>query len=646
MQLTTSRGRELLEAGRLAEAREQLWHEAQVAETEGDAVSFAAAALGLGGIWVHEHRSTLELARVVELQRRALGGIEPTNPLSHRLRLRLAAESAYTSGHASSLLTELEAARERDDPVALAEGLSMVHHCLLGPHHGTLRMRLADELIGVSIRTGRPIDQLMGLSWRTIDLVLAGDRRSARSLRELRELLVASPCEGLSYLVAALDVTAAMRAGRLVEAEQRAEACLRLGMEVGDADALGWYGAQLVAIRWFQGRGGEVLPTVVEMSQSTTVAELNHGFAAAIAALAAASGDHGSARTALAGLRANGLRSVPTCSTWMVTLLGVCEAAHALHDVDAAAEAYELLEPFAALPVMASLGVACFGSAQRPLALAAWTIGDLDRAIEHLESALLADLALDNRPCHAMDAALLAEALELRGQAGDADRASALWGIAIDEGRRCGMTDRVRGWESAGERASGSDVVCRREGRAWLVTAGDRRALVPDSVGVRYLTELIARVGVAIPSIELASDHVLVDRGSRDDVVLDADAKAAYRRRIEDLHSEVEDAEACADLERASRARVELDRFVEELARCTGLAGRARFFPRDAERARVSVRKAIARAVRVITEIDHALGREIGARVVTGTTCVFLARAPGSPALARGTLDPRTDLRS
>ena len=330
----------------------------------------------------------------------------------------------------------------------------------------------------------------------------------------------------------------------------------------------------------------------------------------------------------------------------MVTLLGVCEAADALHDVDAAAEAYELLEPFAALPVMASLGVACFGSAQRPLALAAWTIGDLDRAIQHLESALLADLALDNRPCHAMDAALLAEVLELRGQSGDADRASALWRIAIDEGRRCGMTDRVRGWESAGERASGSDLVCRREGRAWLVTAGDRRALVPDSVGVRYLTELIARVGVAIPSIELASDHVLVDRGSRDDVVLDADAKVAYRRRIEDLHSEVEDAEACADLERGSRARVELDRFVEELARCTGLAGRARFFPRDAERARVSVRKAIACAVRVITEIDHALGREIGARVVTGTTCVFLARAPGSPALARGTLDPRTDLRS
>ncbi len=207
------------------------------------------------------------------------------------------------------------------------------------------------------------------------------------------------------------------------------------------------------------------------------------------------------------------------------------------------------------------------------------------------------------------------------------------------------MTDRVRGWESVGERASGSDVVCRREGRAWLVTAGDRRALVPDSVGVRYLTELIARVGVAIPSIELASDHVLVDRGSRDDVVLDADAKVAYRRRIEDLHSEVEDAEACADLERVSRAASSWIGSSRSWPVAPGWPDGPAFFPRDAERDGLGP-QGDRGAVRVITEIDHALGREIGARVVTGTTCVFLARAPGSPALARGTRDPRTDLRS
>ncbi len=111
----------------------------------------------------------------------------------------------------------------------------------------------------------------------------------------------------------------------------------------------------------------------------------------------------------------------------MVTLLGVCEAGTRC-TTSMPRPRPTSSQRFAALLVMASLGVACFGSAQRPLALAAWTIGDLDRAIEHLESALLADLVLDNRPCHAMDAGLLAEALELRGQAGDADRASGCGG--------------------------------------------------------------------------------------------------------------------------------------------------------------------------------------------------------------------------
>ena len=65
----------------------------------------------------------------------------------------------------------------------------------------------------------------------------------------------------------------------------------------------------------------------------------------------------------------------------MVTLMAVCEAAHALGDADAAREAYRLLEPFSDLPVMASLAIACFGSAHRPLGLAAWTMGDLDSAV-------------------------------------------------------------------------------------------------------------------------------------------------------------------------------------------------------------------------------------------------------------------------
>jgi hypothetical protein len=628
VQAIASPGRELLEAGRLAEARPQLWTEALAAEARGDTVAFADAALGLGGIWVHEHRSTLELARVTDLQRRALAALDPDHPLARRLCLRLAAETAYTTADGDPVLAELASVRAHDDPVALAEGLSLAHHCLLGPHFGPERLSLADELVHVAMRTGRAIDELMGLAWRTVDLVLAGDSRACRSLQELRERLVERRCDGLAYLVAALDVTAAMRAGRLDDAEALATACLQLGLGVGDADALGWYGAQLVAIRWLQGRGGEVLTTVVELAQSPTVAELNPGFQAAIAALAAACGEDSVARSALAGLRAPGLAELPPSSSWLSMLLGACDAAFALGDAEAAAEAYELLEPFASLPVMASLGVACFGSAHRPLALAAWTMGDLERAIGHLDAALAADLRLGHQPCQALDAALLAEALERRRAGGDVDRARELWTVAIEGGRACGMHERVLAWERAAARTTAGDATCRREGRVWSVTVDERTALVPDSVGMRYLAQLIERAGTPIAALELASGHALAARGATAQPLLDAEARSAYRRRVGELEAEVDDADASADPERAARARAELDRLVDELARCSGLAGRSRSFAHDAERARVSVHKAIKRAVRVLVDVEPAVGRAIGARVVTGTTCVFLARPP------------------
>ena len=122
--------------------------------------------------------------------------------------------------------------------------------------------------------------------------------------------------------------------------------------------------------------------------------------------------------------------------------------------------------------------------------------------------------------------------------------------------------------------------------------------------------------------------------------MLDERAKACYRARIEQLRDEVDDAESCADLERATRAREELVRFVEELARATGFAGRDRSFADDAERARVSVHKAIKRAVAMIAEVDPSLGREIASRVVTGMRCTFRAAGGGASSDAAAYVRP------
>jgi hypothetical protein len=233
-----------------------------------------------------------------------------------------------------------------------------------------------------------------------------------------------------------------------------------------------------------------------------------------------------------------------------------------------------------------------------------------------------------------MATASLADALDRRGHVDDVDRAAALRHAAIDAARRFGMTARADVWASAAAHAHVAPIVaCRPAGRDWHVSVGECVAAVPDSVGMRYLAHLIDHVGVEIAALDLASGHAVAD-DTRADAILDADAKLAYRRRINELRADIADADDCADLERATRARLELDRLVEELARVTGLAGRARDFVRDAERARVSVHKAIKRAVATITKIEPTIGREIASHVVTGTRCVFLDRC--APRAARG----------
>ena len=66
-----------------------------------------------------------------------------------------------------------------------------------------------------------------------------------------------------------------------------------------------------------------------------------------------------------------------------------------------------------------------------------------------------------------------------------------------------------------------------------------------------------------------------------------------------------------------------MDFLVRELAGAVDLGGRDRRAASSAERARVSVTKAIRATVRRIGEHDPNLGRELEATVRTGTFCVY-----------------------
>src|SRR5262245_16245825 len=161
------RGAGWLARGRLREAREQFWVEHGAANAANDVIGSAEAALGLGGLWVDEHRSTFERARVLAVQRAALADVDESSAPAARRRFRLAAERAFESGDGSIVMAELDNARAHDDPIVAAEAVSLAHHRLLGPHFAAERTALAGELLALAAATGRPTDRLMGLVWRT-----------------------------------------------------------------------------------------------------------------------------------------------------------------------------------------------------------------------------------------------------------------------------------------------------------------------------------------------------------------------------------------------------------------------------------------------------------------------------------------------
>ena len=636
--------------GRLGEARVRFDRATSAAETAGDPVLFAEAALGLGGHWLNEHRAPVDRARVLGLQRAALARL----PASHealrcRLVARLAAEEVYDGGPVAPVRDALAAARRSGDPGALAEALSLCHHALLAPDFASSRIQLADELVRVAAEGGHGVLGLMGLCWRAVDLILLGHDRATRALEDLRARADALECQNILYIVDVLDVMLLIRAGRLDDAEAAAARCFDRGVAVGEVDAIGYLGAHTLAIRWIQGRDAEILDAAEEVAASNTLIEAEFGFRATAAAIAARAGLHERARAGLGRLCARGLAALPRSSTWLAGMAAIVEAAAIEGDLAVVREAYELLGPFADLPVMPSLGVICLGSTERFLGVAARAMGETDRAITHFERAIAADRRLGNRPLAAIAAADLASTLAGRSQPGDGARSAALWDRAIRDADCMGMTARAEAWRRESSAATEPSVRAvavghvaggngsaggahpelhgsmRRHGRGWLVELGDRRAVVPDLVGMAYLTELVAHPAQPISALTLAGGagsgqprHEIIDRQARD----------AYAVRARELAGDLAEAEADNDLGRADRIRVELDAVVAQIEEAAGLGGRPRAFADEHERARTAVRKAIKRAIDEIGGADPVIGEILDAAVVTGSLCMYTPAPP------------------
>jgi hypothetical protein len=155
--------------------------------------------------------------------------------------------------------------------------------------------------------------------------------------------------------------------------------------------------------------------------------------------------------------------------------------------------------------------------------------------------------------------------------------------------------------------------------------------MLNDSKGMRGLAELIAHPAVqrhVLDLVELtdpadprqpACRHQLGDAGP----AIDAQAKAMYRRHIEELRAEVDDALALGNEQKAALLSQEIDAVAGELARAIGLGGRARRQASAAERARINLTRTIRAVIARIQQADHIAGSALDRDIRTGTFCSY-----------------------
>jgi len=171
----------------------------------------------------------------------------------------------------------------------------------------------------------------------------------------------------------------------------------------------------------------------------------------------------------------------------------------------------------------------------------------------------------------------------------------------------------------------------RRDGAYWTVRYGEAVARLRAAKGLAYLAELLAHPGVErhvfdlVDLVEGTPTEPRLDRRHLGDAgpCLDAQAKHAYRHRLEQLREAMDEADAWGDQPRAEKIQAEIDALVGELSRAMGLGGRDRRAASAAEKARLNVTRALRTAISRIQQAHPSLGDHLDQHVRTGMFCSY-----------------------
>jgi tetratricopeptide (TPR) repeat protein len=534
----------------------------------------------------------------------------------------------------------VEMARRCGDPSIVATALVQKHEAVWGPQSASERLNDMRELLLCARETGSKRYVLYahtGLLWSHLELGHADELD--RALETLQTFAKRYGYRSHLFQAALVRAMRTLHRGRLVDAEQQINDALTTGEWAREPEAARNWSIQIAVLRREQGRLGELEPAFREYAERYPRVP---AWRCALALAAFELGRMDDARAELDRIAADGFAQLQPDVTYTLALAMLAEVCHALGDADRARAIYDRLLPYDGRLVVIGYGHACYGAVAMSLGLAAATMSRLDDAERHFIDAIDLDVRMGARPSAARSQRELAAVLIERGQGEDVDRARVLLADAHVTFSSLGMDHFAEltarqltsiGMEGA-ETPQTTQARLRREIDRWILIHGDNEYALKHASGLTYVAHLVAHPGREFHVLDLVAttnghDATGGPRGVRAWIgdagsILDPEAKRAYKRRLDDLNEDLEDARVWGDADRAGAIQEEIDAISKELATAVGLGGRDRKAASASERARINVSRTIRAAVKRIEELDPLLGRSLDEAIRTGTFCAYL----------------------
>jgi hypothetical protein len=508
-----------------------------------------------------------------------------------RVRARLGATLArcwvYAGAHTRAVPfadAALAHAKATGDGALLADALDAALATHWGPDELSVRTELARQLDDVTAHLNDVDARTRAHLWTlTVALELLDLPAMNRQMRALEVL--GEESSRAMFFAASRRLTLDLMRGRTDTAAELVAVASRASETAGLAD--GWL--VVSSMRGYAAVHSGDRSTAAELAQLAEDFAITEGVRelyAEAAWLWLGAGEIERAIALAATFDAGVLAALPRDFSYLPTLQLVLDVALHAADTDLVARVAPLLAPYAGRPVIASGGVMFHGVTDDTLSRAADVRGD-----------------------HAEAARQRADALATYTRIG------ATW-----------WRRRLEQWSPPLRSAADSPTTDRRmtlrpgPPGMWLVGHAGTTTPVPARKGMTHLHVLLSRPGNGVDAVTLAGGAVAEsDLGPR----ADATALAAYRRRLRELDDALDAADVHGDVTGAESLVAERAALLAEVSAATGLGGRARLVGGSAERARVTVRKAIVTAIDTITTADPVVGRHLASHIRTGFTCSY-----------------------